>query len=65
MFDIVIKNGLICDGTGGSIYLADIGITGDVITYIGEISLTDDDSKDCKVIDAAGKDCDTWFHRPP
>ena len=39
MFDIVIKNGLICDGTGGSIYLiADIGITGDVITYIGEIS---------------------------
>ena len=38
MFDIVIKNGLICDGTGGSIYLADIGITGDVITYIGEIT---------------------------
>ena len=64
MFDIVIKNGLICDGTGGSIYLADIGITGDVITYIGEISLTDDDSKDCKVIDAAGKTVTPGFIDP-
>ena len=64
MFDIVIKNGLICDGTGGPIYLADIGITGDVITYIGEISLTDDDGKDCKVIDAAGKTVTPGFIDP-
>ncbi|WP_419024929.1 N-acyl-D-amino-acid deacylase family protein [Emergencia sp.] len=64
MFDIVIKNGLICDGTGGPIYLADMGITGDVITYIGEIPLADEVGEDCKVIDAAGKTVTPGFIDP-
>lgn len=64
MFDIVIKNGLICDGTGGPIYPADIGIIGDVITYIGEIPLTDDGGEGCKVIDAAGNTVTPGFIDP-
>lgn len=34
MFDLVIKNGRVCDGTGTPSYLADIGVTGDRITRI-------------------------------
>ena len=35
MFDLLIKNGTVCDGTGAPAFTADIGITGDKITYIG------------------------------
>jgi N-acyl-D-amino-acid deacylase len=37
MFDIVIKNGSIVDGTGKLIYRADIALKGDRIAKIGEI----------------------------
>ena len=36
-FDLVIKNGLILDGTGGPAWTADLGIAGDTITAIGSI----------------------------
>lgn len=37
MYDIVIKNGTIIDGSGKSMYKADIGIKDDVIVKIGEL----------------------------
>jgi N-acyl-D-amino-acid deacylase len=37
MFDIIIKEGEIIDGTGRARYRADIGIVGDRITAIGEL----------------------------
>jgi N-acyl-D-amino-acid deacylase len=37
MFDVVIKNGLVLDGTGSQGYRADIGVRGDRIVAIGEI----------------------------
>lgn len=51
MYDIIIKNGYITDGSGKDIYQADLGIQGDKIVKIG--SLKDEASK--KVIDAEGK----------
>lgn len=36
MFDLFIQNGTLCDGSGGAAYPADVGITGDKITYIGK-----------------------------
>ena len=50
MFDVIIKNGTIIDGTGTSGVKADIGITGDAITAIGEIGSTAE-----TVVDATGK----------
>jgi N-acyl-D-amino-acid deacylase len=49
MFDVVIKNGLVLDGTGSQGYRADIGVRGDRIVAIGEI-----DGEGKKIIDAAG-----------
>ena len=37
MFDLVLKNGKVVDGTGNPWYLADIGIQGEKITRIGAI----------------------------
>lgn len=37
MYDCVIKNGLIVDGTLNPIYKADVGITGDKITAVGDL----------------------------
>ncbi len=37
MFDIIILNGRICDGTGNPSYHADIGIIGDKIACIGRL----------------------------
>ena len=37
-FDVVIRNGRILDGTGNPWYRADVGITGDRITAIGDLS---------------------------
>ena len=37
MYDIVIRNGNIVDGTGGEIYKADIGIRDDKIVDIGDL----------------------------
>jgi N-acyl-D-amino-acid deacylase len=50
-FDILIKNGKILDGTGNPWYSADLGIRGDRIVAIGELSSTTGK----KTIDAAGK----------
>ncbi len=49
-YNIVLKNAYIADGSGTPLYRADIGITGDTITSIGEIP----GSKADKVIDCSG-----------
>ena len=36
-YDLVIKNGLVIDGSGGARYRADIGVTGRTISKIGHI----------------------------
>ncbi len=36
--DLVIRNGTVYDGTGGSPVTADVGITGDTITTVGPIA---------------------------
>lgn len=60
MFDILIKNGTVVDGTGKASYQADIGITGDKITYIG----SSEGESAAKVIDAAGKTVTPGFIDP-
>ena len=49
-YDIVIKNGMIVDGTGNPFFLADVGITGEHIVEIGRIDAT----RGRRVIDATG-----------
>ena len=44
MFDLLIKEGTIVDGTGNPRYKSDIGILGDKILFIG-----DSDDKESKV----------------
>ena len=51
MLDIKIINGIIVDGSGKDAYKADIGITGDKITKIGDLS--NEDAK--TIIDAKGQ----------
>jgi N-acyl-D-amino-acid deacylase len=51
IYDIIIENGLIIDGTRTPRYRADLGITGDKITAIGDLSTAEAASR----IDAAGK----------
>jgi len=51
LFDVIIKNGHILDGTGGPWYAADIGIRGDRIAAIGKLG----EAPAEKVIDAEGK----------
>ncbi len=48
--DILIKNGHVVDGTGGSWFHADVAITGDRIVYVGRAPV-----KAKRVIDAVGK----------
>ena len=48
--DILIKNGHVVDGTGGSWFRADVAITGDRIVYVGRAPV-----KAKRVIDAVGK----------
>jgi N-acyl-D-aspartate/D-glutamate deacylase len=48
--DILIKNGRVVDGTGGSWFQADVAITGDRIVYVGRAPV-----KAKRVIDAVGK----------
>lgn len=35
-YDVIVKGGLIYDGTGGAPYLGDVGIRGDRIAYVGK-----------------------------
>jgi dihydroorotase/N-acyl-D-amino-acid deacylase len=51
LYDVVIKNGHVLDGTGNPWYAADIGVRRDRIVTIGNLNAADGD----KVIDATGK----------
>lgn len=51
MFDVIVKNGKIIDGTGKDAYLADISIKDGTIVKIGDLK----ENKVKKVIDADGK----------
>ncbi|MGC8610854.1 MAG: N-acyl-D-amino-acid deacylase family protein [Thermoplasmata archaeon] len=51
MFDLIIKNGKIFDGTGNDWFKFDIGILNDKIEFIGNLNKTDGES----LIDAKGK----------
>ncbi len=50
-YDIVIKDGMIIDGTGNPFFVADIGIRGEKIVEIGRI----DASRGQRVVDATGR----------
>ncbi len=50
-FDLLIKNGRVIDGTGNPWFKADVGIRGDRIVAVGNLS----HSKARQVIDASGK----------
>ncbi len=49
-FDVIIRGGTVYDGTGGMAYKADVGIKGDVVIKIGNLSK----SKASLVVDASG-----------
>ena len=49
-FDLVIRNGLIVDGTGGAPFGGDVAITGTRIAAVGEV-----DGKGKREIDARGQ----------
>ena len=49
-FDLVIRGGMILDGTGGPPFQADLGIMGDTIAALGDI----DPAQGRRVLDAAG-----------
>ena len=50
MFDLVIQGGRVVDGTGATAFGGDIGVTGDRITAIGDLSMAE--ARD--TLDAAG-----------
>lgn len=50
-FDVLIRNGKVVDGTGAPAYLADVGIRGDTIAAIGDLSAS-----------AAGEDINAQGH---
>ena len=49
MYDLLVKNGIIIDGTGLPAYRADVGVSGGVIVEIGELNTSGN-----RVIDAEG-----------
>jgi N-acyl-D-amino-acid deacylase len=51
MYDIIIKNGNIIDGTGAPMFLGDVGIREDKIAKIGDLR----NEKADRIIDASGK----------
>lgn len=50
VFDTIIKNGMVYDGAGGEPITTDIGIRGDTIAYLGNLS----DARATHTIDAQG-----------
>ena len=50
-FDVLIRGGQVIDGTGGAARRADVGITGDRITAVGDLAA----ATAATVLDAAGK----------
>ncbi len=51
MFDVLIRNGMVVDGTGAKPFIGDVGVEGDRITLVGKA----DGAQAETVIDAAGK----------
>lgn len=51
MFDVLIRNGQVIDGSGAPAFTADVGITGDRITLVGK----GDHAEATETINAAGK----------
>ncbi|MDE2854226.1 MAG: D-aminoacylase [Chloroflexota bacterium] len=51
MLDIIIRNGRIVDGSGNPWYYGDVGVSGDIIETIGDLSA----AQAARVIDARGK----------
>ncbi len=49
MFDLIIKNGVVYDGTGADGLSVDVGISGDAISAVGDLSAAEGD-----VLDAGG-----------
>ncbi len=52
MFDLVIRNGTIIDGTGSPSFRADVAIKGDSVVVVGEVADNDETARE---IDASGK----------
>ena len=50
-FDLLIKNATVVDGSGAASFVADIGVTGDVITALGQI----DAATAAQTVDASGR----------
>ena len=50
MFDVLITGGTVVDGTGSPGYRADIAITGETITALGDLS----EATAKRIIDASG-----------
>ena len=50
MFDVLITGGKIIDGSGGESFSSDVGINGDVISEIGDLT----NAKAVRKIDASG-----------
>jgi N-acyl-D-amino-acid deacylase len=50
-YDHIIRNGLVCDGSGGEPFKADVGINADTIAFIGDLS----GARGQKETDATGK----------
>lgn len=51
MFDLLIRNGTICDGTGAPAFRGDVGVRGDVIADIGDLA----GAEARKTVDASGQ----------
>ena len=50
VYDLIIKNGLVCDGSGTVPFRADIGVIGGKIAFVGDIS----DADAVRTVDASG-----------
>jgi N-acyl-D-amino-acid deacylase len=50
MWDLLIKNGLLCDGTGAAARVGDVAVCGDRIAAVGAL----DGGDACQVVDAQG-----------
>ena len=53
MFDLLIRNGCVCDGSGAPAFTADIGISGEKIVFIGKAEPAMEKGA-ARIIDAAG-----------
>lgn len=51
MYDLIIRNGIVVDGTGGDAYSADLGVRGDRVAAIGDLKTEKAETE----IDARGK----------